>query len=216
MAHPVVREETCEMERNTFQTVLHHPPTHAPKAVHIVVYIGNQQVRQLHPNARIAHGKNRIKHNLQAPTAHLAVRIVVEVLQVHIGSIDERQQVVQRFAAYIACRDKNIPQTFLMCQPRRIHYIFYVGERFGVRVRNARTTARQTEADHLPGRQLGVPDIVGSSLRNVVVLAVKAVQIAPRAGDGQTSRSGMEVVQWFLLYRIDGQSARTAIDLAHQ
>ena len=59
-------------------------------------------------------------------------------------------------------------------------------------------------------------DISGRGLRNVVVLTVQTAEIATRTGERQTRRARMEMVQRLLLYRVDGQRTRLAIDLAHE
>ena len=47
-----------------------------------------------------------------------------------------------------------------------------------------------------------------------MVLTVQATEIAACAGNGETSRTRMKVVERFLLDGIDGECTRLAIDLA--
>jgi len=59
-------------------------------------------------------------------------------------------------------------------------------------------------------------DISGRGLRNIVVLTVQTAKVAARAGQRQTRRTRMEVVQRLFFYRVDGQRTRLTVDLAHE
>ena len=49
-----------------------------------------------------------------------------------------------------------------------------------------------------------------------MVLAVVAPEVTPSAGDGETLRTRMEMVEWLLLHGVYGQCARSAIDFTHE
>ena len=49
-----------------------------------------------------------------------------------------------------------------------------------------------------------------------MVLTIQTTEIATRTGDGQTCCARMEMVQGFLLDRVDGQRTGLTIDLADQ
>ena len=61
-----------------------------------------------------------------------------------------------------------------------------------------------------------MPHVVRRRLRDVVVLAVQAAEIAPRAGDGETGGAGVEMIERLFLYGVDGQRTRLGIDLADE
>ena len=49
-----------------------------------------------------------------------------------------------------------------------------------------------------------------------MVLTVVAPKVTPSAGDGETLRARMEMVEWLLLHGVYGQRAWTAIDFTHE
>ena len=49
-----------------------------------------------------------------------------------------------------------------------------------------------------------------------MVLAVQAAEIAARTGNGEARGARVEVVEWLLLHRVDGQRTGLAVHLAHQ
>ena len=53
-------------------------------------------------------------------------------------------------------------------------------------------------------------------LRDIVVLTVQASEVTACAGNGETGGTRMEMIERFLLHRIDSQSTRLTIDLTHK
>jgi hypothetical protein len=49
-----------------------------------------------------------------------------------------------------------------------------------------------------------------------VVLTVQTTEVATGAGDGETFRSRVEMIQGLLFYRIDSERTGPAIHLAHE
>jgi hypothetical protein len=49
-----------------------------------------------------------------------------------------------------------------------------------------------------------------------MVLAVQTAEITARTGNGETLGSRVEMVEWFLLNRVDGQRAGFAIDITDE
>ena len=49
-----------------------------------------------------------------------------------------------------------------------------------------------------------------------MVLAVVTPEVTPSAGDGETLRARMEMVEWLLLHGVYGQCTRPAIDFTHE
>jgi hypothetical protein len=47
-----------------------------------------------------------------------------------------------------------------------------------------------------------------------MVLTIKATEITTSAGDGETFRARMEMIEWLFLDRVDSQRTGLAIDLA--
>ena len=74
----------------------------------------------------------------------------------------------------------------------------------------------QTETDDVLWREVIVADIRRIDLRNLMVLTVQAMKITACTSDGQTLRARMEMIERFLLNRIDGQRTGFAIDLADE
>jgi hypothetical protein len=74
----------------------------------------------------------------------------------------------------------------------------------------------QTERDHFFRREVIMICLLWQCLRDVVVLTVQAAKVTPCAGDGQAGGTRMEMVERFLLNRINSQGTRFAIDLAHK
>ena len=58
-----------------------------------------------------------------------------------------------------------------------------------------------------------MPHVVRRRLRDVVVLTVQAAEIAPRAGDGETGRARVEMIEGFLLDGVNGECTGMAIGL---
>ena len=74
----------------------------------------------------------------------------------------------------------------------------------------------QAERDHFFWREPIIVYLLWRLLRDVVVLTVQTAEVAACAGDGQAGGTRMEMVEWFLLHRVDGQGTRLTINLAHK
>ena len=74
----------------------------------------------------------------------------------------------------------------------------------------------QTERNHFLRREVVIVCLLWRCLRDVVVLTVQTAEITPCAGNGETGGTKMEMIERFLLHRIDSQGTRLTIDLAHK
>ena len=70
------------------------------------------------------------------------------------------------------------------------------------------------ELHNLSGREVVMADDGRCHLGYLVVLAIQATEVATRTSDRQTRRARVEMIQRFLLYRVDGQRTGLAIHLA--
>ena len=97
------------MERTILHVVFDEPAAHLAYHVHIVVNLGNQQIRDFEVCTSFVQRDKRIEHGLQASSAHTTINVVRERFQVDVGCIDERSQVAQRLLIDIASRDEDVP-----------------------------------------------------------------------------------------------------------
>jgi hypothetical protein len=70
------------------------------------------------------------------------------------------------------------------------------------------------ELHNLSGREVVMAYDGRCHLGYLVVLTIQATEVAARAGDRQTRRARMEMIQRFLLYRVDSQRTGLAIHFA--
>ena len=116
----------------------------------------------------------------------------------------------------VARRDEDVPQTSLAGQSCTVRHIFQIGQWLGIGVGNARTVVLQAEVDDLLRGEVVVSHFVWRHLRDVVVLAVHAAEVTPRAGYRQTRGAGMEMVERLLFNGINGQRTGLPIDLTDE
>ena len=119
------------------------------------------------------------------------------------GSIDERQKIGQGLLTDIARRNEDIPQTSIVCQTGRVGDVLYIGEGFGIRVSNAWTLVFQTKGNDIVWLEIIMANLMGRGLRDIVVLAIEAAEVAARTGYRQALSARMEMIKRFLLYRVD-------------
>jgi hypothetical protein len=74
----------------------------------------------------------------------------------------------------------------------------------------------QAERDHFFRRELIMVYLLWRCLRDIVVLTVQTAEVTACAGNGETGGTRMEMIERFLLHRVDGQGTRLTIDLAHK
>jgi hypothetical protein len=103
-----------------------------------------------------------------------------------------------------------------MCQTGCIGYVFYIGKRFGIGIGDARTVVLQAERDHFFRREVIMVCLLWRGLGDIMVLTVQASEVTACTGDGETGGTWMEMIQRFLLHRINGQGTRLTIDLTHK
>jgi len=216
MLHFVAGKEATEVERGAGKAVVDEPATHAPNHRHVVVDAWDEEVGEFQPHASLLHGEDGVEDGLETATADSTVDVVAERLQVDIGGIEIGQEVGKGLETDVARRDKDVPESCLMGQTGHIGDIFQIGERLGIGVGDAWAVVLLAEGDKGGWCEVIVVDIGGAGLRNVVVLTVQAAEVAACAGQRQAGGAWMEMVEGFLLDRVDGQSAGLAISLADE
>lgn len=82
----------------------------------------------------------------------------------------------------------------------------------GVGVGNSRQIVLLGQGHNVVGRAVVMFGITGVRLRYHTVLTVRAAKVATRTGYRQTACAGVPLGQGFLLYRVVGDGAGTAID----
>ena len=202
------------MEWGIGKTVFDEPLTHPANHFHIIIDARDDKIGDFYPYTSIMHGEDGVEHRLEMAATDALIDVIAERLEVDVGGIEIRQQVGQRLLTDIACRDEDVPEACLMCQSGGVGDVFYIGERLGVGVGDARTVVLPAEGDDSLGREAVAFHLVGGCLRDVVVLTVQTTEIAAGAGYGQARGARMEMIERFLFYRVDGQCTGPGIDLA--
>ena len=204
------------MEWGFGEVVVGKPTAHLADHLQLVVDAENQEVGEFYPHAGIAHGEDGVEDGLEVAAADFPVDVVVERLQVDVGSVEVWQQVGQWFLTDVARRDEDIPETRFVSQTGAVSDVLDIGQRLRVGVGDAWTMVLQTERYDLFGRKAVVVGIGGRCLRDVVVLAVQTAEVAAGAGDGEALCAGVEMVEGLLLDGVDGQRTRLTIDIADE
>ena len=78
-------------------------------------------------------------------------------------------------------RNENVPNACFMSQLGAVGYVFQIGKRLGIGVGNARLMVLLAEGYQLLRRQFVMVGLIGRNLRDIMVLAVQAAEVAARA-----------------------------------
>jgi hypothetical protein len=92
------------------------------------------------------------------------VDIIAEGLEVYIGGIETREQVVEGLLTDISRRDEDIPKACLMGQAGTVRDIFDIGKWLGVGIGDAGAMVFLAKSNECLGRQVVVRDIGGQCL----------------------------------------------------
>jgi hypothetical protein len=92
------------------------------------------------------------------------VDIIAEGLEVYVGGIEIREQVVEGLLTDVSRRDEDIPKACLMGQAGTVRDIFDIGKWLGVGIGNARAMVFLAKSNECFGRQIIVRDIGGQCL----------------------------------------------------
>lgn len=144
------------------------------------------------------------------------VNLVTERLEVDVGGIEVGQQVGKGLSTDVASCHKDIIETCLMSLASCIGDVFDISERLGIGIGDARAAMLLTKRHEVIGRKVVVRNFARSDLRDIVVLAVQATEVATRAGDRQALGSRMKMIERLLLDRVNSQCTRSRIDLADE
>ena len=210
VVHLIAREEAREMEWGVSKTMGNEPLAHLADHIEVVVDARDHEVGDFYPHTCLFHGEDGVEHRLQMATTDALVDVVAERLEVDIGSIEVGQEVGKGLLTHIASRDEDIPQPFVVSQTGTVSHIFYIREGFGIGVSDARTVVLQTEVDELLWREVVVIHLVRGDLRDLVVLTVQTTEVTPCAGQRQTRGARVEMIERFLLDRINGKRTEEA------
>ena len=90
--------------------------------------------------------------------------------------------------------------------------VLIIGKRLRVGIGNARQMMLDCNIYNIRWRQLVEIYSRRKYLRDIMVLTVETTEVATCTGQRQTSGSGMELIQWILLYRIICQSTRFTVN----
>ena len=89
--HLVAGKEAAEVEWGFGEVVVSEPTAHLADHLQLVVDARNQEVGEFYPHAGIAHGEDGVEDGLEVAAADFPVDVVVERLQVDVGSVKVRQ-----------------------------------------------------------------------------------------------------------------------------
>ena len=216
--------------------LLRHELGCVPQFLRVVVDAGDDQRGHLHPDGQPLHHLQAVEHRLQPRTHVLAIGLVAERLQVHVGRVQVRVVLpsvsggvksLQHLPRHVAAGDVDVGQAGLVGQAGRVVGVLEEDSWLSVSIGNAAAASPLRGGDDLLRAGLLTYDKMplADHLGDLPVLAPAAAKVAARRGDGVGGRARIEVQQRLLLHRVHvlGDSApvdqrveRTAPVLPHQ
>ena len=200
------------MDRNIGPQFLNDPSAHTLQFVVGVILPGNDEIGNLHPDIRLTdQPAQRVTDRLDMSGRQFPVELLGKRLQVNVGRIHLLIEAFASLRRNVPRSDRDGPDSRCAAHPSRINGVLgpynrvVVGESdapapvFFRRQRNYFRKSCLAERFHLPG------------LGNRPVLAELAAQIAAGRPERQNGGSRKEVVQRFLLDRIDTETGTPTV-----
>ena len=96
------------MQRHIRPQLRGDPPRHRVDLRITVVEPGNEQGRQLEPHTGpVPNVTQRVEHGRQRRAGHLAIEVLGECLQIHVGGIEVGEELTARRPGHVAGSDGN-------------------------------------------------------------------------------------------------------------
>ena len=181
-----------------------------------VVQAGDEERRHLDPDPERLHEPEAVKDRLEARAALLLVKVVAKGLQIDVRCVEPRGDELQHPGGHVAVRHEDVFQTLFPCDPGGFKGEFEKDGRLRVGVGDALRAAPDGLLHNLRRGPLPPDDstFFPGHLRDLVVLAEGAAEVAARRGDGEGARTGQEMEEGFLLDGIDVLGEDSPIDEA--
>jgi len=130
---------------------------------------------------------------------------VGERLEIHVCRVDQRVKCLERLRAHETVRDQHIEQALVPGALRDVAGVLEIDRGLGVGIGDAAAPGPAGALDNETGRDPHPADdaLIARHGRDVGVLAPAAAEIAAGRRDGIRQRAGRDVVQGFLLDRVD-------------
>jgi len=140
-----------------------------------------------------------------------AIEVFREALQIDIGGVDATEEFGARLGAHVARRHRDRLHPALMARRRDVRGVFE--EDHGVVVGESDGGAAEFDRGARDGLGRGLlrAGTNFAALRDFVVLAKGAGEIAARRSERQHRAAGVKVIERLLLDRIDAESGRQSV-----
>ena len=151
------------------------------------------------------------KYGAELGTADLAIETLGEPFEVDVGRIHVLVELSARRRTHVACSDSNTAHTTLTARLSDINRVFHEHDGIVVRVRHALTSESLRRRRELL-RACPIGECVHlARLAHVPVLTKLASKVATGGTERQHRRARQEMIQRFLLDRVDTESAGAAV-----
>jgi hypothetical protein len=199
VGHAVVRVEPGKVPGRIRSDLGDQERGHLPQFRFGVVEARDEQCGHFQPPAQLADVRQILFHGFEPGSAHVAIEIVGEGLEVDIGRVDERGQFLQALGALESVGDHDVFKPLPFGLSCGVAHELEKNRGFGIGVGDARRAAFQGGGHKLLGRD--VPSFDGASgsrrLGQEGILAEQAREVAAHGPEGKGHGPGQEVVRGF-------------------
>ena len=209
---PVQRVETAEVERYIRAKLLHDPAAKRLQLSGFIIEGWHHERDDLQMNTLLLDGLHGVQDRLQRTAAYLPIKVLTETLKVDLDRINNATELAQGGLIDVASADHSAAQFLSTGQTSGVEHVLIEDGRLGVGVGDDRPVVALGQRDDINRLQDGAFHLLRPALRDLPVLTVQAVQIAPGGGDGEGHTARKEVIERLLLDGIGMHGTWVAVD----
>ena len=200
------------MQRDVCPQIGADPLAHLPDLALAVVQCWHHEVDDLQPLPLALHELERVQHRRDLGNAVVRVELLRDRLQVDLHRIEVGEKPAHWLPLDVAVGDHHRADSLLVPGLRRVQHVLVEDHRLAVCVGDGLgAIPRGARCDLTWGQVKRALDLLRSRLGDLPVLAVLAVEVAARCGNGERRASRQEVEQGLLLDGVQVQRCGLAV-----